>query len=83
MLESYDFSPFHRSVNVTQDNSRDVTRDNSRDTTPHARAVNDPAVVQFLEKASLRHLLDIAQENILGTNPLSVLEIGGVSDMKK
>jgi hypothetical protein len=47
---------------------------------PHVQAVDSAR--QFLETASLRNLLDIAQENILGLNSLSVLEVGGVSYFK-
>ena len=82
MLESYDFSPYHSHVTVPRDVTME-TRDASDDVTkfPHVRAVDSAR--QFLETSSLRNLLDISQENILGSGSLSVLEIGGVSYMKR
>lgn len=74
MLESYDFSPYHAHVLASRDLVSDVT-------SPHARVVE--SAHSFLETASLRNLLDICQENILGLGALSVLEIGGVSFFKK
>lgn len=82
MLESYDFSPYHRHVTLPRDVTMD-TPDVADDVTkfPHVRAVDSAR--QFLESSSLRNLLDIAQENIMGSGSLSVLEIGGVSYMKR
>ena len=78
MLESYDFTPYHRHVT---DMSRDDPTTEDVTKFPHALAVDSAR--QFLQTASLRNMLDIAQENILGLGPLSVLEVGGVSYLKR
>ena len=82
MLETYDFAPYYKHVTAQRDvtnSSRDVTGDVTQ--FPHAQAVDSAR--QFIETSSLRNMLDIAQENILGMNALSVLEAGGVSYLKR